>query len=257
MKVTQPYLFTFASLKLCKMTLSKLSKLNILEKGSPKKITAGVVVAIASYYILRKKLPVIFRLMKSNKVRSSPSNKKQISVNKEFFIKLKSLVKLMIPSVFSKEFMLLMLHTGSLVSRTFLSIYVATLDGRIVKTIVEKNLKKFILMLSLWLLIALPATFINSLIRFLECQLALVFRTRLVKHAYKKYFDKQTYYRVSNLDGRLTNADQCLTEDINAFTSHLAHLYSHLTKPFLDVSLMTYSLQRMSARKGVYSRSPG
>lgn len=238
------------------MTLSKLSKFNILEKGSPKKITAGIVVAVGSYYLLRKKFPLIFSLMKSNKARSSQSNKKQISVNKEFFLKLKSLVKLMIPSVFSKEFMLLMLHTGSLVSRTFLSIYVATLDGRIVKTIVEKDLRKFILMLSLWLLIAVPATFINSLIRFLECQLALVFRTRLVKHAYKKYFDKQTYYRVSNLDGRLTNADQCLTEDINAFTSHLAHLYSHLTKPFLDVSLMTYSLQRMSASKGVYSRKP-
>ncbi len=194
---------------------------------------------------------------RKEKIQKQQKEKKTaIAVNKQFFEQLKHLVKILIPNIWSKEFGLLILHTGTLVCRTFLSIYVAQLDGRIVKTIVQKDVRKFILMLSLWLGIAAPATFVNSLIRFLESQQALALRTKLVNHAYRMYFDEQTYYRVSNLDGRLSNADQCLTEDITMFTSQLAHLYSHLTKPLLDIALISFTLHRRAARKGATSTLP-
>lgn len=201
-------------------------------------------------YLRRSKTEI---LLSSPRKETPKKEKPSISVNKRFLKQLKWLIGITIPGVWSKEFGLLLLHTGSLISRTFLSIYVAHLDGRIVKTIVKKDVKKFILMLMLWLGIAAPATFVNSLIRFLESQLGLALRTRLVNHAYKLYFDHQTYYRVSNLDGRLSNADQCLTEDITMFTSALAHLYSHLTKPMLDIALISFTLHRAATRKGTKS----
>ena len=76
--------------------------------------------------------------------------------------------QIMIPGVWCYESGLLSLHTLVLVIRTFLSIYVAKLEGRMVKHIVRKDVTTFIWLLVTWFGVAVPATFINSLIR-LSC----------------------------------------------------------------------------------------
>lgn len=129
--------------------------------------------------------------------------KKNPTVNKEFLVQLKRLIRIIIPSAVSKEAGILYLHTLSLVLRTFLSIYVAQLEGRVVKYIVRRDASKFAFMMTQWISIAVPATFINSMIRYLESCLAVSFRTRLVRYSYELYFKNQCYYRVSNLDGRI------------------------------------------------------
>jgi ATP-binding cassette subfamily D (ALD) protein 2 len=63
-------------------------------------------------------------------------------------------------------------------------------------------------------------------------------------------------FRVSNLDSHLTNLDQCLTKDITMFTSSLAHLYSHLTKPILDVIVIFFTLHCKATSKGANPRLP-
>ena len=186
----------------------------------------------------------------------STRKKRGPAIDRQFFRRLLKLLRISIPTVVSKEFGLLSLHTASLVTRTFLSIYVASLDGRIVQAIVEGDVPQFLALLVNWVLLALPATFINSLIRFLESRLALAIRSRLVSYAYSLYFQNQTYYRVSNLDTRLANPDHFLTEDIQAFSSAVTHIYSHVSKPLLDVVLMTITLVRMARRRGVQSPYP-
>ncbi|XP_034090219.1 ATP-binding cassette sub-family D member 2-like [Gymnodraco acuticeps] len=232
----------------------------------------------AAAYGVKTLYPIICRQLRKNKENrnnrrgSKAENgatcvgKKQIctagqknsspGVNAEFFRQILELGKILFPKLVSKELVLLSLHSVALISRTFLSIYVATLDGKIVKTIVEKEPKSFIFQLMKWLLIAIPATFVNSVIRFLECKLALAFRTRLVNHAYRTYFTDQTYYRVSNMDGRLANPDQSLTEDVMMFSQSVAHLYSNLTKPILDVMLTSYTLIQTARSRGANASGP-
>ena len=54
---------------------------------------------------------------------------------------------------------------------------------------------------------------------------------------------------MSNLDNRLFTPDQNLTDDIETFTSTLTHLFSHLTKPFFDVALISWTSMRMAQRQ--------
>lgn len=181
-------------------------------------------------------------------IEKKQRRKKQPGLNLEFILQLKKLIQIMVPRVFCEETGLLAVHTTCLISRTFLSIYVAAMEGAIVKYIVRKDVRNFVIMLLKWFGIAIPATFINSMIRYLENKLALAFRTRLVNHAYGMYFKNQTYYKVSNLDGRIENADHRLTDDISTFSSSVAHLYSHLTKPCFDLMLIGIAMARSSRK---------
>ncbi|XP_049616206.1 ATP-binding cassette sub-family D member 2 isoform X1 [Syngnathus scovelli] len=223
----------------------------------------------AAAYGIKTLYPVICRQLCKNQAERRVGNgsacsfkdaayasKASPGVNAEFFKQILELAKILFPKLLSKELALLSLHSVTLISRTFLSIYVASLDGKIVKTIVEKQPRSFMIQLMKWLLIAIPATFVNSVIRFLECKLALAFRTRLVNHAYRTYFTDQTYYRVSNMDGRLANPDQSLTEDVMMFSQSVAHLYSNLTKPILDVILTSYTLIRTARSRDANASGP-
>jgi len=111
-----------------------------------------------------------------------------ISVNKRFFNQLLVIIRILIPRLHSDSFLLLITHLITLISRTFLSIYIARLDGAIVKSLVQRKPRDFIRTISIFFIVAIPASFINSLIRFAESKLALAFRSKLTRYTYELYF---------------------------------------------------------------------
>ena len=89
--------------------------------------------------------------------------RKKVEINREFFRSLMRLLKICIPGWRSKELRLLISHSIFLVLRTLISLYVAELDGRLVSNLVRGKGREFLKSLVWWMVVAIPATFTNSM----------------------------------------------------------------------------------------------
>lgn len=94
----------------------------------------------------------------------APRSRKRVDLNREFFKNLFRLLRIVIPGWRSREFRLLVSHSIFLVIRTLLSVYVADLDGRLVSNLVRGKGRDFLLGLVWWMIVAIPATFTNSMV---------------------------------------------------------------------------------------------
>lgn len=47
---------------------------------------------------------------------------------------------------------------------------------------------------------------------------------------------------MNNLDSRIANADQLLTQDVDKFCESVTDLYSNILKPLLDIFIYVYRL---------------
>ncbi|KIW06430.1 uncharacterized protein PV09_02877 [Verruconis gallopava] len=181
--------------------------------------------------------------------------KKKVEINREFFRNLMRLLKICIPGWKSKELRLLISHSVFLVLRTLISVYVAEMDGKLVSSLVRGKGKEFLKGLVWWMIIAIPATFTNSMLSYHQCKLSLQYRTRLTNYIHNKYLSQMTFYTLSALDDRIKNADQLITVDVAKFSNSLAELYSNLAKPVLDMLIYNWSLSRSVGGEGLFAMS--
>lgn len=91
----------------------------------------------------------------------------------------------------------------------------------------------------------MPSSTVNSAIDYLQKKLALAFRARLTDHFHKSYLENMHYYKICNLDNRIANPDQRLTNDTEKWASSLASLYLNTVKPVLDLVLFTKKLSEL------------
>ncbi|EWZ93534.1 ATP-binding cassette sub-family D member 1 [Fusarium oxysporum f. sp. narcissi] len=182
---------------------------------------------------------------------SEETPRKKVELNREFFRSLLRLLKIVVPGWRSKESRLLMSHSFFLVLRTLISLRVAEMDGAIVKALVKGNGKEFLKRIVWWMLIAVPATFTNSMLSYHQAELSLKYRSRLTQHIHDKYLSNLTFYGISALDDRIKNPDQLIAVDVSKFSNSLAELYSNLAKPLLDMTIYTWSLSKSVGGEGV------
>jgi ATP-binding cassette, subfamily D (ALD), peroxisomal long-chain fatty acid import protein len=90
----------------------------------------------------------------------------KVELNREFFKNLFRLLRICIPGWRSKEMRLLVSHSIFLVVRTLISLKVAAMDGALVSSLVRGKGRDFLIGIVWWMLIAVPATFTNSMVHF-------------------------------------------------------------------------------------------
>ncbi|KAJ9165092.1 ABC transporter transmembrane region 2 [Coniochaeta hoffmannii] len=183
--------------------------------------------------------------------KAGKKKRKRVELNREFFRSLLKLLRIVVPGWRSKEARLLISHSFFLVLRTLISVKVAAMDGAIVKSLVKGNGREFLVRIIWWMVIAVPATFTNSMLSWHQAELSLKYRTRLTQYIHDKYLSQLTFYGISALDDRIKNPDQLIAVDVAKFSNSLAELYSNLAKPILDMTIYTYSLSKSVGGEGV------
>ena len=99
-------------------------------------------------------------------------------------------------------------------------------------------------------LFALPSSAINSAIDYYAKKLSLGFRKKLTEYFHELYLKNMHYYKICNLDNRIQNPDQRLTDDANKWASSLSNLYLNTAKPVLDIVLFSRKLAALVGWEG-------
>src|SRR5271169_3067775 len=97
------------------------------------------------------------------------TRRKKVELDREFFRNLFRLLRIVIPGWKSPEMRLLISHSFFLVVRTLLSLYVAELDGKLVSSLVRGKGRDFLVGIVWWMIVAVPATFTNSMLSYHQC----------------------------------------------------------------------------------------
>lgn len=64
----------------------------------------------------------------------------------------------------------------------------------------------------------------------------------MTKYLLTEYLKGYTYYKITNLDNRIANADQVIAQDVDRFCQSVADLYSNISKPILDIMIYAVKL---------------
>lgn len=160
------------------------------------------------------------------------------------------LTKIVLPDWKCREARYIYLLTALLVARTLMSIWLADVNGKVVKAIVNKSFPEFLKRIFNLFLFAVPSSTINSGIDYIQKKLALMYRKRLTSHFHTAYLKNMHYYKICNLDNRIANPDQRLTQDAEKWAACLSTLYINFVKPLLDMILFSKKLSELVGWEG-------
>lgn len=164
------------------------------------------------------------------------------------------LFKSAIPGIKNSAVTHLFCHLWLLLIRAFLTIEVATLDGKLVAALVSKRLKTFGRLLAVWMILGVPASLVNSLLNWTRSNLRKALRTNITDQIMNEYLPDNldpNYYKLVQLSGsRIKDPDQRISTDVSRLASVMASLPGQLLKPTLDLVLCARQLSKSGVGSG-------
>ena len=182
------------------------------------------------------------RKPKKSRSSSSINKKKKIKIDMKFLRKLWNILKL---GIFDSKIRRdLFIYNICLVLRSLVSIYLTTIKGKIVKSIIGArplSLNKNLANLGL---LSLPGGFLNSYINYLQKNLSLNLRKGINRRLNQQYLLGNTAYQMLHVDDRIRNPDQIITVDLEKFCELVFEVYAQISKPLLDIILFSRKLSQ-------------
>ncbi|XP_029313731.1 ATP-binding cassette sub-family D member 3a isoform X2 [Cottoperca gobio] len=176
--------------------------------------------------------------------------KDRAAVDKVFFGRICQILRIMVPRVCCMETGYLAFIAAMLVARTYCDVWMIQNGTMIESAIIGRSAKDFKTFLFSFIKFMPAIALVNNFLKLGLYELKLRFRERLTKNLYDQYLQGFTYYKMGNLDNRIANADQLLTQDVEKFCNSVVDLYSNLSKPLLDIGLYIFKLTSAIGAQG-------
>uniref|UniRef100_A0A8C4HLX8 ATP-binding cassette sub-family D member 3 n=1 Tax=Dicentrarchus labrax TaxID=13489 RepID=A0A8C4HLX8_DICLA len=176
--------------------------------------------------------------------------KDRASVDKVFFHRILQILRIMVPRFFCMETGYLIFIASMLVARTYCDVWMIQNGTMIESAIIGRSTKEFKTFLFSFIKFMPVIALVNNFLKLGLNELKLRFRERLTKNLYDQYLQGFTYYKMGNLDNRIANPDQLLTQDVEKFCNSVVDLYSNLSKPLLDIGLYIFKLTSAIGAQG-------
>ncbi|XP_070562869.1 ATP-binding cassette sub-family D member 3-like [Ptychodera flava] len=232
--------------------MAVFSKLKISPKTS-----AGALVALVGLYYFNQARKRRQRMRKGASAANLSIVPEQKGESKEraaidgVFVRRKiRILKVLVPGWFTPESGYIVLIAAMLIARTYCDVWMISNGTAIESAIIGRDMDLFKVHLFKFIYAMPGISIINNLLKYGLNMLKLRFRDRLTNHFYEKYLRGNTYYKMSNLDNRISNADQLLTQDTEKFCNSVVDLYSNLSKPLLDIIIYIRELTSAIGAQG-------
>lgn len=166
-------------------------------------------------------------------------------------LRVASMFRILVPTVLDKQGAQLLAVAFLVVSRTWVSDRIASLNGTTVKYVLEQDKTSFIRLIGVSVLQSAASSFIAPSLRHLTARLALGWRIRLTQHLLKNYLRNNAFYKVFHMSSKNIDADQRITHDLEKLTTDLSGLVTGMVKPSVDILWFTWRMKLLTGQRGV------
>ncbi|XP_043708292.1 ABC transporter D family member 1-like [Telopea speciosissima] len=166
-------------------------------------------------------------------------------------LRVAAMFKVLVPTLLDKQGTQLFAVALLVMSRTWISDRIASLNGTSVKFVLEQDKAAFIRLTGVSVLQSAASSIVAPSLRYLKAKLALGWRIRLTQHLLKNYLRKNTFYEVFHNSAKNIDADQRITHDVEKLTTALSGLVTGMVKPSVDILWFTWRMKLLTGQRGV------
>ncbi|XP_065881144.1 ABC transporter D family member 1-like isoform X2 [Euphorbia lathyris] len=166
-------------------------------------------------------------------------------------LRVAALFRILVPTLLRNQGAQLIAVSFLVVSRTWVSDQIASLNGATVKFVLEQDKPSFIRLIGVSILQSAVSSFIASSLRHLKVGLALGWRVHLTQHLLKEYLRNNAFYKVFHISTGNIDADQRISHDLDKLTTYLSKLVTGMIKPSADILWFTWRMKLLTGQKGV------
>ncbi|XP_062083727.1 ABC transporter D family member 1 [Humulus lupulus] len=138
------------------------------------------------------------------------------------------------------------------VLRTALSNRLAKVQGFLFRAAFLRRVPLFFRLISENIMLCFLLSSMHSTAKYITGTLSLRFRNILTKLIHSHYFENMAYYKLSHVDGRITNPEQRIASDVPRFCSELSEIVQDDLIAVTDGVLYTWRLCSYASPKYVF-----